>query len=35
MFYEGFSANMKRDLINSDIGLPPNRSDRPELTTQS
>jgi len=21
MFYDGFSANMKRDLINSDIGI--------------
>jgi hypothetical protein len=24
MFYEGFSANMKRDLINSDLGTPTN-----------
>lgn len=28
MFYDGFSANMKRDLVNSDIGATPERASR-------
>ena len=31
MFYEGFSANMKRELIDGDIGIPPT-SVLPKLT---